>query len=718
MTGASGILTLRDPANNNSPGTLTNQGLLQVVANGGYGRSLSGLLVNSGTLVHYNNGVWFNGATLQNTGTLELQAGALYNNTGTNLIQNTATLRKTTTNSFTISVPLQTENATMEVQAGSLSLTGAGDYRTNTTWSVASGAALYLSSSTTYTFTGTHSGAIAGTLTQTAGTVAAGSGGAVFNFTGNGFAWYAGALNGGSDGLTNQGLLQVVANGGYGRSLSGLLVNSGTLVHYNNGVWFNGATLQNTGTLELQAGALYNNTGTNLIQNTATLRKTTTNSFTISVPLQTENATMEVQAGSLSLTGAGDYRTNTTWSVASGATLLLSGSTTYTFTGTHSGAIAGTLMQTAGTVAAGSGGAVFNFTGNGFAWYAGALNGGSDGLTNQGLLRVVANGGYGRYLSGLLVNSGTLVHYNNGVWFDGATLQNTGTLELQAGALYNNTGTNLIQNTGAIRKVSPDPNNPTSFTISVPTTNSGRIEVLSGTLSITNLTQTDGETRIHRGTTLTSSNPVQLQGGKLTGAGTLNAALNNTAGTIAPGINDPDHPDLNPLGILTILGNLTLGADAVLEVELTGTNNSDPANPQYDQLIVGQGGYTRTLQLGGILRVKGRDGYVPNPGDTFDIILRAGSWNRSGSFARVEVDPDTLPCIVFAVQYLTDRVRLVASIPSVDTNRDGCVDDADLLAVLFAFGQTGNGLPEDVVCDGVVDDADLLAVLFAFGQGC
>jgi hypothetical protein len=53
-----------------------------------------------------------------------------------------------------------------------------------------------------------------------------------------------------------------------------------------------------------------------------------------------------------------------------------------------------------------------------------------------------------------------------------------------------------------------------------------------------------------------------------------------------------------------------------------------------------------------------------------------------------------------------------------DVNGDGCVDDADLLAVLFAFGQTGSGLSEDVNGDGVVDDADLLTVLFNFGQGC
>ncbi len=51
-----------------------------------------------------------------------------------------------------------------------------------------------------------------------------------------------------------------------------------------------------------------------------------------------------------------------------------------------------------------------------------------------------------------------------------------------------------------------------------------------------------------------------------------------------------------------------------------------------------------------------------------------------------------------------------------DVDGNGCVDDADLLAVLFAFG--GQGGPEDVNCDGVVDDADLLEVLFNFGSGC
>jgi hypothetical protein len=52
-----------------------------------------------------------------------------------------------------------------------------------------------------------------------------------------------------------------------------------------------------------------------------------------------------------------------------------------------------------------------------------------------------------------------------------------------------------------------------------------------------------------------------------------------------------------------------------------------------------------------------------------------------------------------------------------DANRDGRVDDADLLIVLFQFGQSGFGLQGDVDNNGTVDDADLLVVLFSFGCG-
>ena len=51
-----------------------------------------------------------------------------------------------------------------------------------------------------------------------------------------------------------------------------------------------------------------------------------------------------------------------------------------------------------------------------------------------------------------------------------------------------------------------------------------------------------------------------------------------------------------------------------------------------------------------------------------------------------------------------------------DVDGDGCVDDADLLAVLFTFGSSDSRT--DVNSDGTVDDADLLTVLFNFGSGC
>jgi hypothetical protein len=52
-----------------------------------------------------------------------------------------------------------------------------------------------------------------------------------------------------------------------------------------------------------------------------------------------------------------------------------------------------------------------------------------------------------------------------------------------------------------------------------------------------------------------------------------------------------------------------------------------------------------------------------------------------------------------------------------DVNGDNAVDDSDLLAVLFAFGQScPSGCPEDLNGDGVLDDADMLIVQFNAGQ--
>jgi len=92
---------------------------------------------------------------------------------------------------------------------------------------------------------------------------------------------------------------------------------------------------------------------------------------------------------------------------------------------------------------------------------------------------------------------------------------------------------------------------------------------------------------------------------------------------------------------------------------------------------------------------------------------------NAGSYALSFVSLTDEPCRCAGP--LIDDVQLVpfCLVHNGDVDSSGCVDDADLLAVLFAFGSSGQNLGRvDVNCDGTVDDADLLQVLFNFGSGC
>lgn len=117
-------------------------------------------------------------------------------------------------------------------------------------------------------------------------------------------------------------------------------------------------------------------------------------------------------------------------------------------------------------------------------------------------------------------------------------------------------------------------------------------------------------------------------------------------------------------------------------------------------------------------------------------ILAAGSadgtirlWRVSdGTLLQTYYEPTAITCIKFApdgrlfAYGRADATLVVArnpfAPPSGDVNLDGCVDDTDLLAILFTFGHTGSSLREDLNSDGVVDDTDLLEVLFNIGNGC
>jgi hypothetical protein len=117
----------------------------------------------------------------------------------------------------------------------------------------------------------------------------------------------------------------------------------------------------------------------------------------------------------------------------------------------------------------------------------------------------------------------------------------------------------------------------------------------------------------------------------------------------------------------------------------------------------GQGSYVADITFGGsgftrTLALDYRDATVPADDNDY-CLLNLGI--NSGVPVTLDID----------------NIRIYRKAVAGDVNCDGCVDDADLLTVLFEFGST-DITPADVNSDRVVDDADLLTVLFNFGSGC
>jgi hypothetical protein len=98
---------------------------------------------------------------------------------------------------------------------------------------------------------------------------------------------------------------------------------------------------------------------------------------------------------------------------------------------------------------------------------------------------------------------------------------------------------------------------------------------------------------------------------------------------------------------------------------------------------------------------------VPNGGDTYNYL------NAQGYLFCIQQDFARINARIFNMDWIGHGGGIPKSLGNV--NDDCIVDDADLLAVLFAFGS--NSAAEDTNGDGIVDDADLLTVLFNFGTG-
>jgi hypothetical protein len=144
-----------------------------------------------------------------------------------------------------------------------------------------------------------------------------------------------------------------------------------------------------------------------------------------------------------------------------------------------------------------------------------------------------------------------------------------------------------------------------------------------GTLTVSGAyTQTGGTTVLLTTTArnATLDTPfVDIQGGLLTGVGTITGDLQN-AGTIDLGVSDPA---LFPVGTLKVFGNYTQTASGVLVVKV-GQQGSDLRS---DFLNVGG-----TATLDGTLDIVRINHFTPQAGDVF---LPLSFSDRSGTFATV-----------------------------------------------------------------------------------
>ena len=260
---------------------------------------------------------------------------------------------------------------------------------------------------------------------------------------------------------------------------------------------------------------------------------------------------------------------------------------------------------------------------------------------------------------------------------------------------------------------------------------SGNAESIAGRLTATELGRADG---------------VQTGGQTLTGIYRAVDGTGTPANSFALLIGQlmPDTERWKPFvqwwrpdGVL--LGTVALGGLSASDEQpelLVGA----PDGSLYAICTVNQG--SENIAAVGILRVQSppylmgritlRD-YLPDPaGKTASFTFEMGSQSDStattlqsnGHYAVATRLSGTAQVRVYVPGWLSKRETIALApgatlnwtLPNGDATRDNRIDDSDLLAVLFAFGQSGGNRPEDLNGDGSVDDADLLIVLFNFGQ--
>lgn len=303
------------------------------------------------------------------------------------------------------------------------------------------------------------------------------------------------------------------------------------------------------------------------------------------------------------------------------------------------------------------------------------------GIDNAGTITPT---GTGLVINGVLANttsdliSGTKINFGPGGGYEGSGtceaditgdaashIALTGTLEIgrntTAGFSYNgdiDVGGNilkLVDSNGAVLGGTCD-----------TTINSGRIECPTG-IGLSN-------------------------GGSITGDGLF------TGDMVVSGLLDPHRPNASG-GLFTVQGDLVMNPTGIVDIEIGGT----PGGPNNDKVVV-----SGTASFGGTIRVKLKNGFVPQKGQQFIAVNAAGG--RTGEFDQIVVEGGNEACngTNFVMVYSSTAAIILTRPPDADLNNDSKVDIDDLFIVINHWGEDFSSVGEadglDIITGVNVDD--------------
>ena len=632
--------------------TLTNAGTMNL--GGLTEKSLTALtLNNSGVMNWMGGGIFYMyaGAVFNNlaSGLFDIQGDAslsYFSGTGPKF-NNAGVVRKSAgTGTTTFGQNVNFSGGKVEVQTGTLTLAATGGPTVGGNFTVASGAVLDLTGGQTRIYIGNYTGTGAGMIRFANGTLQVGANSAdstTFNFSGNLFQWTGGTLTGPSV-LINTGTINL--SGPNPKSLTVLtLKNAGVLNWMGGGIFYiyAGAVFNNlaSGLFDIKddASLLYFSGASSKLNNAGVVRKSAgTGATTFGQNVTFSGGKVEVQTGTLILAATGGPTVGGNFTVASGAVLDLTGGQTRNYVGVYTGAGAGTIRLSNGTLQVGADGATFNFSGNLFQWTGGTLTGSST-LTNAGTINL--SGANQKNLTVLTFNNAGVVNWMGaGIFYmyTGAVFNNlaSGIFDVQddASLSYFSGTAPKFNNAGIVRKSAGT--GTTTFSANVTFTNAATVDAQVGTLRFTNgYTQSAGTTNLSGGN-ISAGGELKIQGGSLSGAGTVTATVVTSSGQVIVGGADSS-------GVLNIVGSYKQELAGVLNIELGGL----AAGTQHDQLKV-----TGTATFDGTINISLINGFTPNNGDSFPVViygLHAGTFktiNGNGRTYTPSYNPKDLTLII------------------------------------------------------------------------